>query len=86
LLAPRPNPQLDHPLSAVRDCLLTLYSQLSPIRNPRTRYAVVTGPTQNGHHESILNKFPFLSLYRTLRLRCYRPCFETSWDGILPRI
>jgi hypothetical protein len=50
LLAPRPTPTLeDHPLSAVRDCLFNILAATlhiggrSSIRNPRTRYAVLTG-------------------------------------------
>jgi len=49
LLAPRPTPKLeDHPSSAVRDCLFNLFATTiliggrSPIRNLRTRPAVVT--------------------------------------------
>ena len=49
-LAPRPTPKLeDHPLSAVRDCLFSLFAAAlhiggrSSIRNLRTRHAVVTG-------------------------------------------
>ena len=55
LLAPRPTPKLeDHPLSAVRDCLLNLFAATlhiggrSSIRNTRTRHVVVTG-TQLSH-------------------------------------
>jgi len=50
LSAPRPKPKLeDHPLLAVRDCLLntfaaTLYIEgRSSTRNLRTRHSVVTG-------------------------------------------
>jgi len=50
LLAPRPTPKLeDHPLSAVLDCLFSLFAATlhiggrSSIRNLRTRHAVVTG-------------------------------------------
>ena len=50
LLAPRPTPKLeDHPSSAVRDCLFSLFAATlliggrSSIRNLRTRLAVVTG-------------------------------------------
>ena len=49
LLAPRPTPKLDHPLSAVRDCLFNIFSATihiggcSSIRNLGTRHAVVTG-------------------------------------------
>ena len=49
LLAPRPTPKLeDHPLSAVRDCLFTIFAATfhtggrSSIRNRRTHHAVVT--------------------------------------------
>ena len=43
LLAPRPNPKMDHPLSDVRDCLLNIFAAIvhiggrSSIRNLRTR-------------------------------------------------
>ena len=50
LLAPRPTPKLkDHPSSAVRDCLFSIFAATlliggrSSIRNLRTRHAVVTG-------------------------------------------
>jgi len=50
LLAPRPTPKLeDHPLSAVHDCLLNMFSGIlhtgsnSSICNLRTRHAVVRG-------------------------------------------
>ena len=50
LSAPRPTPNLeDHPLSAVRDCLFSIFAATlhiggrSSIRNLRTRHAVVTG-------------------------------------------
>jgi len=50
LLAPRPNPKLeDYPLSAVRDCLVNIFTSTLhiggrfSIRNLRKRYAVVTG-------------------------------------------
>jgi len=50
LSAPRPTPKLDdHPLSAVRDCLFSIFATTihiggrSSIRNLRTRHAVVTG-------------------------------------------
>ena len=50
LLAPRPNPKLeDHPLSAVRDSLFSIFAATlhiwghSSIRKQRTRHAVVTG-------------------------------------------
>ena len=50
LLAPRPTPKLeDHPLSAVRDCLINIFAATlhiggrSSIRNLRMRHAVVTG-------------------------------------------
>jgi len=50
LLAPRPIPKLDdHPMSAVRDCLFSIFATTLPIgdrssiRNLRTRHAVVTG-------------------------------------------
>jgi hypothetical protein len=49
-LAPRPTPKLDHPLSAVRDCLLNIFAATphiggrSSIRSLRTRHAVVTDP------------------------------------------
>ena len=50
LLAPRPTPKLeDHPLSAVRDCLVNIFAATlhiggrSSIRNLRTRHVVVTG-------------------------------------------
>jgi hypothetical protein len=50
LLSLRPTPKLeDHPVSAVRDCLFTIFAATfliggrSSIRNPRTRHAVVTG-------------------------------------------
>jgi len=49
LVAPRSNPKLeDHPLSAVRDCLLYTFASTSisgnrfSNRNPRTRHSVVT--------------------------------------------
>jgi hypothetical protein len=49
LLAPRPTPKLeDHPLSAVRYCLFSVFAATLHIaghsshRNPRTRHAVVT--------------------------------------------
>jgi len=52
LLAPRPTPKLeDHPLSAVRDCLFSLFATTlhiggrSSTRNLRTCHAVVTGTT-----------------------------------------
>ena len=52
LLAPRPTSKLeDHPLSAVRDCLFTIFAATfhtggrSSIRNLRTRHAVVTPST-----------------------------------------
>jgi len=50
LLAPRRTPKLeDYPLSAVRDCLFSIFAATlhiggrSSIRNLRTRHAVVTG-------------------------------------------
>jgi hypothetical protein len=50
LLPPRPTPKLeDHPLSAVRDCLLNIFAAAvqsagrSSIRNLRTRHDLVTG-------------------------------------------
>ena len=49
LLAPRPTPKLEDPLSAVRDCLFNIFAATlhiggrSSIRNLRTRHAVVTG-------------------------------------------
>ena len=50
LLASRPTPKLeDHPSSAARDCLFSLFAATlhiggrSSIRNLRTRHAVVTG-------------------------------------------
>jgi len=50
LLAHRPTPKLeDHPSSAVRDCLFSLFAATlliggrSSIRNLRTRHSVVTG-------------------------------------------
>ena len=50
LSAPRPIPKLeDHPLSAVRDCLINIFAAIlhirgrSSIRNLRKRHAVVTG-------------------------------------------
>ena len=50
LLAPRPTSRLeDHPLSAVRDCLFSIFEATlhiagrSAIRSLRTRHAVVTG-------------------------------------------
>jgi hypothetical protein len=49
LSAPRPNPKVEnHPLSAVRDCLVDIFAATlhiggrSSIRNLRTRHAVVT--------------------------------------------
>ena len=55
LLAPRPTPKLvDHPLSAVRDCLFNLFAATlhiggrSSIRNLRTRHAVVTETHKRG--------------------------------------
>ena len=55
LLAPRPTPKLeDHPLSAVRDWLFSLFAATlhiggrSSIRNLRTRHAVVTGTHKHG--------------------------------------
>jgi len=55
LLAPRPTPKLeDHPSSAVRGCLFSLFTAThhiggrSSIRNPRTRHAVVTGTHIHG--------------------------------------
>ena len=59
LLAPRPNPKMeDHPLSAVRDCLVNLFAATlrtggrSSTCNLRKRRAVVTG-----------THFPLLGLY-----------------------
>jgi len=50
LLAPRPTRKLeDHPVSAVRDCLFSIFAATlsiggrSSIRNLRTGHAVVTG-------------------------------------------
>jgi len=50
LLAPRPKPKLeDHPMSAVRDCLFSIFTAILhiggrfSIRNRRTGHAVVTG-------------------------------------------
>ena len=50
LLAPCPTPKMEnHPLSAVRDCLFSIFTATlhivgrSSIRNLRTRHAVVTG-------------------------------------------
>ena len=50
LSEPRPNPKLeDHPLSAVRDCLINIFAAIlhirdrSSIRKLRKRHAVVTG-------------------------------------------
>jgi hypothetical protein len=50
LSAPRPTHKLeDHPLSAVRDCLFSIFAATPhtggrySIRNLRTRHAVVTG-------------------------------------------
>jgi len=50
LLAPHPTPKLEnHLFSAVRDCLFNIFAAIlhiggrSPIRNLRTRHAVVTG-------------------------------------------
>jgi hypothetical protein len=50
LLAPRPTPKLEnHPVSAVRDCLFSVFTATfhtggrSSIRNLRTSHAVVTG-------------------------------------------
>jgi hypothetical protein len=55
LLAPRPTPKLvDHPSSAVRGCLFTLFTATLhigghfSIRNLRTRHAVVTGTHIHG--------------------------------------
>ena len=57
LLAHRPTPKLeDHPPSAVRDCLFNLFAATlliggrSPIRNLRTRHAVVTGTHYSQHN------------------------------------
>jgi hypothetical protein len=54
LLAPRPTPKLeDHPLSAVRDCLFSIFTAIlhiggrSSIRNLRTHHAVMTGSPLN---------------------------------------
>jgi len=56
LLAPRPTPNMeDHPSSAVRGCLLNLFTAIlhiggrTSIRNPRTRHAVVTGTHMHGN-------------------------------------
>ena len=55
MLAPRPTAKLeDHPLSAVRDCLFSLFAATlhikgrSSIRNLRTHHAVVTGTHKHG--------------------------------------
>jgi hypothetical protein len=55
LLAPHPTPKLeDHPLSAVRGCLIILITAAlhigsrSSIRNLRTHHAVVTGTHIHG--------------------------------------
>jgi len=56
VLAPRPTPKLEyHPLSAVRDCLFNIFSQLPSIyecpssnRKIRTRHPVATGTHLSG--------------------------------------
>jgi hypothetical protein len=56
-LLPGPTPKLEnHPLSAVRDCLLNIFAATLSIggcysiRNPRTRHAVVTGTDLSWKH------------------------------------
>ena len=78
LLAPRPTPKLeDHPSSAVRDCLFSLFAATllmrgrSSIHNLRTRHAVVTETHYIGY-ESIY----FFKLY--LFLWCIRCNLWTS--------
>jgi len=55
LLAPRPTPKLDdHPLSAVRDCLFSIFAATfhiggrSSFRNLKTRHDMVTGTSYHG--------------------------------------
>ena len=74
LLAHRPNPKLEnHPLSAVRDCLLNIFAATlhiggrSSIRSLRRRHAVVTGT-----HLSRTSYYVILSLY--LYFRCGSSC------------
>jgi len=74
LLAPPPTPKLqNHPLSAVRDCLLNIFAAAlhiggrSSIPNLRKCHAVVTGT-----HSSRTNYYVILSLY--LHIRCGSSC------------
>jgi len=67
LLAPRPIPKLeDHPSSAFRGCLFSIFAATlliggrSSIRSLRTRHAVVTGT----HYMDV-------KLFSTLKVHCY---------------
>ena len=66
LLAPRPTPKLeDHPSSALRGCLLNIFTATlhivgrSSIHNLRTRHAVVTGTYIHGSRK------PYDIIYNT---------------------
>jgi hypothetical protein len=71
LSAPRPTTKLeDHPLLAVRDCLLNIFAATlhivgrSSIHNPRTRHAVVTGTHLSRTSTPRFFKFTVLVLYQ----------------------
>ena len=67
-ITPRPTPKLeDHPLSAVRDCLLNIFAAILhiggrfSIRNLRERHVVVTG--------THLSRNIFITVHKYLKLR-----------------
>jgi hypothetical protein len=74
VLAPCPTPKLqDHPLSAVRDCLFSIFEVIlhiggrSSIRNLRARHAVVTG-THLSHWKDPKNFLIFLDISELLSI------------------
>jgi hypothetical protein len=83
LLAPRPTPKLeDHPSSAVRGCLFSLFTATlrigdrSSIRNLRTRHSVVTG---THIHVDVITRDAILNDTNTAS--CSRPSFTTLLHG-----
>jgi len=88
LLAPRPTPYLeDHPLSAVRHCLFSIFAAAlriggrSSIRNLRTRQAVVTGTHLSwGHVYIMINYANKFSIIKNCVLTCHVRCVvDKTW-------
>ena len=89
LLAPRPTPKLEnHPLSAVRDCLLNLFAATlliggrSSIRNLRTRHAVVTGT----HYIKLTNFYNIFKQFFKKAIPVFAQVRSLETDNVVDRV